>query len=365
VLNAPNNAFVDELVARGVMCMCTVSLPGSFYQDRAPFVWTTLMDSFQGYVHRAEFIGKRLAGGKAEFAGDPTLALEDRVFGLAYYDDDQQSYRPGVDFFIPHLRENYGIELATTVGYKGFPDVADSQEAARPLIQKMIASGVTSVLCACDPFAPIFFTQEATRQNYRPEWIITGSALTDTAFFARTYDQSQWANAFGVSFLTVGMPEELDDDYRKYEWHFGRPPVAEAGYGIIDGPTQIFFDGVHLAGENLNPGTFRDGMFRDAPRATGMTTVAASSFGVEVWGRPDYAALDDITLIWWDPQAQGEDETGQQGLGLYRYMDGGKRYMPGTQPSGPIAAFETAGTIAGAYDGYPEGEAPPDYPPPR
>ena len=365
VLNAPNNAFVDELVARGVMCFCTVSLPNSFYTDRAPFVWSTLMSSDQGYVHRAEFIGKRLAGGKAEHAGDPTMHVKDRVFGLAYYDDDKQSYRPGVDTFIKELRGNYGIELAAVVGFKGYPDVAASQEAARPLIQKMIAEKVTSLICACDPFAPIFFTQEATRQNYRPEWIITGSALTDTAFFARTYDQTQWSQAFGVSFLTVGLPDELGDDYRKFEWHFGKPPTAEAGYAIIDGPTNIFFTGVHLAGPKLDPGTFRDGMFRAPPSATGMSTVAASSFGVETWPFHDYTALDDITLIWWDAQARGEDETGQMGLGLYRYIDGGKRYMPGQQPKGPVPVFKPEGTITGAYENYPEGEAPPDYPPPR
>jgi hypothetical protein len=365
VLNAPNNAFVDELVARGVMCMCTVSLPNSFYTDRAPFVWSTLMSSDQGYVHRAEFIGKRLAGAKAVHAGDPTMHVKDRVFGLAYYDDDKQSYRPGVDTFIKELRDNYGISLAAVVGFKGYPDVAASQEAARPLIQKMIAQGVTSVVCACDPFAPIFFTQEATRQNYRPEWIITGSALTDTAFFARTYDQTQWSNAFGVSFLTVGLPERLRDDYRKLEWHFGKPPTAKAGYSIIDAPTNIFFTGVHLAGPKLDPGTFRDGMFRAGPSATGMSTVAASSFGVDLWPFHDYTGLDDITLIWWDAQARGEDETGQLGLGLYRYIDGGKRYMPGQQPQGPVAAFKPEGTITGAYDDYPQGEAPPDYPPPR
>jgi len=364
VLNAPNNAFVDELVARGVMCFCTVSLPQSFYADRAPFVWSSLMASDQGYVHRAEFIGKRLAGSPAEHAGDPTLALQDRVFGLAYYDDDKQSYRPGVDTFIRELRDRYGINLAATVGFKGYPDVAASQEAARPLIQKMIAEGVTSVVCACDPFSPIFFTQEATRQNYRPEWIITGSALTDTAFFARTYDQTQWANAFGVSFLTVGLPEELRDDYRKFAWHFGRPPTAEANYSIIDAPTNIFFTGVHLAGPQLDPGTFRDGMFRAGPSATAMATTAASSFGVEVWGFEDYTALDDITLIWWDPQAQGEDETGQFGVGLYQYVDGGKRYMPGQQPNAPTKAFQREGSISGAYEDYPQGEAPPDYPRP-
>ncbi len=88
----------------------------------------------------------------------------------------------------------------------------------------MIAEDVTSIACACAPFAPIFFTQEATRQNYRPEWIITGSVLTDTAFFARTYDQTQWANAFGLSFLTARSPQESGA-----EWKCATTPRCRSG----------------------------------------------------------------------------------------------------------------------------------------
>jgi len=50
-------------------------------------------------------------------------------------------------------------------------------------------------------------TQEATRQGYGPEWVLLGAGgasggLTgaDTTFSGRTYDQTQWAHAFGLSF---------------------------------------------------------------------------------------------------------------------------------------------------------------------
>ena len=59
------------------------------------------------------------------------------------------------------------------------------------------------------PFGPIFFTKDAQQQLYGPEWIITGSALTDTSFFARLYQQDQWEHAFGISYLSARLPEEF------------------------------------------------------------------------------------------------------------------------------------------------------------
>lgn len=364
-INAPNNVYVDELVANGIMCFCTTSLPNSFYTERAPFVFSgTLMSSSQGYFHRAEFIGKRLAGRPAEHAGDPLMATQDRVFGLAYYDDDQQSYRPGIDFFIQELRNKYGVELAAIVAYKGFPDTAASQEAARPLIQKMKSAGVTSLIFSGDPFAPIFFTQEATRQQYLPEWIITGSALTDTSFFARLYDQQQWANAFGVSFLSARVPEEKSDLYHKLFWHHGHEPPADGTYAVINAPVSIFWQGIHVTGPNLNPGTFRDAMFTAPPTGIDKISLPHSSYGQGLWPFDDYTSYDDITMIWWDPAAQGQDELGNPGVGLYRYVDMGKRYLPGEQPNSNTKAFQPENTIT-VYEDYPPGDAPPDYPPPR
>ena len=369
VWNASNNTMVDEVVARGVMCFCTVSQPVENYLRWAPYVWTSLMASTQGYIHRAEYIGKRLAGDKAKWAGDALFQQQERSFGIMYYDTDDKSYKPGVDFFVQHLKDQYGVTPKVVAEYHGYPETARSQEEARPLVQKFVQAGVSSIICICDPFGPIFFTQEATRQAYQPEWIVTGSALTDTSFFARLYDQLQWAHAFGISYLPGRLPEELQDSFRLLKWQYDPDnpeyePTAPAGYGVIRGPMDLFYTGVHLAGPNLNPETFKTGMFAQPPAGEGAITGVHVSFGEKgIWPWPDYVAFDDVTEVWWDPAAEGEDELGTNGRGLYRYPDMGKRYLPGQHPDAPPKAFDPANT-ATIYESPPPNDQWPEYPSP-
>jgi hypothetical protein len=366
VIGAPNNTFVDEVVARGVMCMCTVSQPIEAYLRWAPYVWTTLLASTQGYIHRAEYIGKRLGGGqKAQWAGDVLFQQQERKFGIIYYDTDDKSYRAGIEFFVKELKDKYGVTPAVVAEYHGYPETARSQEEARPLVQKLVQAGITSVICVCDPFGPIFFTSEATRQAYQPEWIITGSALTDTSFFARLYDPLQWQHAFGISYLVARLPEELSESYRLHTWQHGREPSAPAGYGIIQGGIDLLYMGLHLAGPDLNPESFRAGMFAAPPSGEGSLTSVQQSFGPagEIWPWDDYVSFDDVTEIWWDTQASGEDELGNQGNGLYRYVDMGKRYLPGQHPASPPKAFDPANTVT-IYEEVPEPDRWPDYPSP-
>ena len=47
----------------------------------------------------------------------------------------------------------------------------------------------------------------------------------------------------------------------------------------------------------------------------------------------DYNGIDDATLIWWDPTATGPDEIRKDGTGMWQYVDGGKRYLPGEWPT--------------------------------
>ena len=369
VWGASNNTMTDELVARGVMCFCTVSQPIENYLRWAPYVWTTLLASTQGYMLRAEYVGKKLFGEKAQWAGDPLFQQQERSFGIMYYDTDDKSYKPGLDFFVKHLKEKYGLVPKVVAEYHGYPQTARSQEEARPLVQKFVQAGVTSVICVCDPFGPIFFTQEATRQAYNPEWIITGSALTDTSFFARLYDPTQWRHAFGISYLPGRLPEELGDSYRLLKWQYDPDnpdyePTAPAGYGIIRGPMDLFYHGVHLAGPNLTPDSFRTGMFAAPPAGENAITGVHVSFGEKgLWPWPDYIAFDDVTEIWWDPAAEGEDEIGSNGRGLYRYVDMGKRYLPGTMADAPPKAFDPANT-ATIYEKPPPNDQWPEYPPP-
>ena len=358
---SPNNTYVNELIARGVMCFCTVELPNAFYQKWAPYVWSTLQSADQTYQLLTEYIVKRLAGRRAQWAGDPALQQRQRVFGLLQYDTKDFAYKSAALYLERELRK-HGVKL-TIAYFNGYPDLAANQEQARPVIQRMKEAGVTSLICGCDPFAPIFFTQEATRQLYRPEWINVGSALTDTSFFGRTYDQDQWSHNFGLGQLVARLPERLSDSYRLYTWHFGKEPTARAGYAVIRAPIDLFYRGVHMAGPNLTPKTFEAGMYSHPLIGEGMRTVPSISWGNKLWPFNHYTAYDDVTEIWWDRNARGEDEIGNDGIGMYRYVDGGRRYMPGQWPRTNPRVFDPAGTVT-VHENYPPGEAPPDYPKP-
>jgi hypothetical protein len=120
--------------------------------------------------------------------------------------------------------------------------------------------------------------------------------------------------------------------------------------------------GLHMAGPNLTPFTLRDGLWRYPPTGAGFVTTSFSSWGRHgIWEWDDYVQYDDTTEIWWDPNAQGEDEVGNQGVGMYRYVDGGKRYLPGEWPSTEVKPFVTDGTVT-MYTKRPPQETPPDYP---
>ena len=372
VIGHINNAFVDELVARKIVCVCTTSVPNDFYEKRSPYVgYTYLMSSTQGYVHRSEYICKRVAGKKAKWAGfrdgptDP-MSDEDRVFGLLYYETADNAYRSGIDGFEKNLADGCGLKLKSRLAYNGYPDIDKTQEQARPLITKLKSEGVNSVIFSGDPFAPAFFTNEAAQQNWQPEWIITGSALTDTNLFARTYNQDQWSRAFGISFLTISIPESQREGHALHTWHTGRPPAAANQYGVLWSPVMAMGIGLHMAGPDLTPQSFQAGMFRYPVTGHGFVSSATISWGKQkFWGGlVDFTAADDVAEIWWDPTAVGEDEVGNRAAGMYRWVQGGKRYLPGEHPRSEPGAFNTNGAPT-QLDSRPPNETPPQYPPKR
>ena len=348
------NAFADELAARKVICLCTASQPIENYQRWAPYVWSGLMASTQGYLHRARYVTERLAGNPAEHAGDPALVAKERSFALVYYETADNAYKAGADFFDKTLKES-DVELVDKIPY--ILDLSRAQEDAKTIIARLKEKGVTSVVFAGDPFMPIYLTKEATSQNYRPEWIITGSTATDTATMARQYDQEQWKHAFGISFLLARVDPDYTEQEQNYiEWHLGEeltsyPEVTEWGR---------LFTGIHLAGPDLTPTSFRDALFNFKP-VKGHITGFGVSFGEGLWPWPDYLAADDVTEIWWDPAAEGPQENGREGKGMYRYVDGGKRYLPGELPTTEPKVFDPNGTVL-LFPERPETDRPPSYP---
>ena len=63
------------------------------------------------------------------------------------------------------------------------------------------------------------------------------------------------------------------------------------------------------------------------------------------WKGADYGGLDNAGILYWDPTAEGPDETGNVGKGMYRLLDGGRRYLPGHWPTGARPLFDPANTV--------------------
>src|SRR5262245_43233904 len=192
---------------------------------------------------------------------------QDRVYGLVHYDTPNGDHRPVFERFRAALADN-GIDLATDVEFT--LDLAKGQENARTNISKLKAAGVTTVIYYGDPLTPSLLTKEATAQDYYPEWILGPSLLADTTVFGRLTDMEQWSHGFGVSAVGARGPLELDNAFRLYKWAYGELPPNNTA-NVLEPPLLTMFTGIHLAGPDLNPETFRDGLFRFPPSGGGPT----------------------------------------------------------------------------------------------
>jgi hypothetical protein len=308
-----------------------------------------------------------MLGRKAQFAGDPSLQARDRVFGTIHLELDPPVFTE-VEKLVDAQAEGAGYAPADEETY--LLDVPRMPERAPGIVSRMKDAGVTTIIFLGDPVMPIYLTKAATEQNYFPEWVVTGTGFTDTTAVSRLYDQQQWSHAFGLSSLPVRTPREIGDAWQLYQWWYGTPPPAQTNAPIYLASLLIFFSGVHMAGPNLTPDTFRAGMFHLPGRGGGPTTPHVSygdqGYFTNLDGSPrlDYLGIDDVTEIWWDADTVATDEGGKSAPGVWRYVDGGKRYLPGTMPTSELKVFQDEGSVIEFdADTLPASERNKTYPP--
>ncbi|MEY2588152.1 MAG: hypothetical protein QOJ67_136 [Acidimicrobiaceae bacterium] len=355
-----------ELNARGVLCLCTTSLSTPFYQEN-PLVMSTGLPSGADYCKfAAEYVGKRLAGKNAAYAGDELNPLQGfkskpRVFGLMYLNGALGQVDPEGERLRATCEKafaDYGVSFAVQLGY--IYDPGRNQNDVSNMMAQMKAAGVTTIVPLVDPLSPILITPEATRQNYFPEWFVTGTGLSDTTTAGRLYDQNQWRHAFGMTPLWVTWTNHVDGPgYREY--HDARRGDAENSEGVLieiyRARVQTLFRGIHLAGPVLNQDTFRQGLFSYPP-----TPSTGGTAGLPyVYYTPDSPMdIKDFAEVFYDITQQGPDERGEFGTGMMMKSDNGKRYQLGQWPSDDPHVYKPG---AMAISDNPEGGSNPPFTP--
>lgn len=362
VLGGPalTSAFGDELAAREVMCIsCTPGQPPEWYAERDPYVWGIGISARQARAHAQEFITKQLLGKNAEHAGDPAFVEQPRKLGHVYISSSPESEAIATEF-VDALRGD-GADVAEVLPYALDPATIQSQ--ASQIIAKLKASGVTTVVLASDGIAPRDFTNEATAQEYFPEWVIVAPALSDLTAFGRTYDQEQWAHAFGLTNNTAArVTPEQSGYYALYQWWKGTEPPAKDTIGLLMPGFALLTATLQGTGPELSPQTWRDALFAAEGTSAAISQPYLKWGETGIWPYTDYSGVDDGTILWWDPTATGPDEIRKDGTGMWTFVDGGQRYLPGEYPT-EDKLFDPEGAVT-IYETAPPGEEPPDYPSP-
>ena len=355
------NVFAREAAAQGLICICTTSLTDDFYTENKPYIFSSLPTITEYGMHTAEYIAKRLNGKPAKWAGDDKfppqqMRSKQRKFGLIYLEGNEGKVDPegkrARDDLVRELKR-YGISLAVEVGY--LYDPGRNQVDMTNMIAALKRAGATTIILYVDPLSPALITQEASRQQYYPEWFIAGTGLSDTTAAGRIYDQTQWSQAFGISPLWITWQTVArSNGYR--EFHHGMPGMRPGDEGVLiniyRAYPQLLGIGIQMAGPNLTPDSFARGMF-NYPRTGGKPAAPLVYFN-----RQFPTAIKDMIEIWYNGSGSGPDERGEQGRGLIMKADMGRRYQVGQWPQADPRAFDPNGAIS-FTDNPPGGGDPP------
>ncbi|MDQ1373816.1 MAG: hypothetical protein QOJ09_1154 [Actinomycetota bacterium] len=319
-MTAATVPYHDALTRRKVVAFGAPYTSREWMTARRPYSWSIATDCSIVTESVAEFTVKRLAKRKAEFAG-PAMQQQTRRFALL--SPENPWYQECVDAGTK-IATQAGSPPADRIKYK--LDLGSMSNQATNVIAKLKSEGITSVVCGCDPVFPIFLTQKAQEQGYEPEWIVTGTALTDQDIVGQLYDQNQWKRAFGISYLGSPQPLRGSDGYFAYKSVRSDEPAFIVD--IIYYQMYMIALGVQLAGPDLTPQTFERGMF-SYPGGAGRV-------GTWGFGPGHYTPTQDFREIWWNGEATSS-QNGKQGA--YIEVDGGKRWKPGTLPNSDPKIF--------------------------
>ncbi|MCA1830135.1 MAG: hypothetical protein LC663_01270, partial [Actinobacteria bacterium] len=191
----------------------------------------------------------------------------------------------------------------------------------------LIQANVTSVVCFCDDAdVQSALMQNATAQQYRPEWILSTyiDADVDNSFQKAPPDQS--SHVIGLSFRNMWLPREYMPGYWSIkDAHPEFDPSAAEAYDLAARYSSLLLlaSGIQTAGPNLTAKTFETGL-----QATTFPNPGAEGAPYyQAWvGFPngDHTMMHDATMYWFSPSDRGTmDPTNP---GAVCYVDRGKRY---------------------------------------
>jgi hypothetical protein len=348
-----DDAFYDELTRNHIMAVSTATTPYPLatYQRAAPYYYGIFMDGNRQANFDAEYWCKKLNNKPAVHAGSDVTSTRNwgprpgvtptRKVAVIYPQDGDNLNKANVDLFAKLVSGGAGSMCKTPGGVLRLAysqDISTSATQTQTVMNQLLQNHITTVMCWCDPLAPVYLTQSAKANNYYPEHFLVGEGLMDTDALPRLYDQSEWAHAFGVS-AVYEMPPFAQSDATK-AWqdtgHTGSPPTDQALYIY---PYLFLGNAFMEAGPSPTPEGIHQGLL-----ALGNNGGWAKLHNPHLirWGldsKSPWTFAEDVREVYWNTNRRSSSDGS---AGSYCPVAKGRRYNPGEFAVGNPDVFNPA-----------------------
>lgn len=316
-VNSFTQPYSEALADQRIIAIGAPYMSREWFQNRAPYVWSNFPDCTFIAELSASLASHHLMDEPASFAGGD-LAGRRRRLGIVYPNTTQYT-RCGKA--AERIYTDAGHEIADIQSYSFEIGKADSNATA--VLAKLRDRDITTVACGCDPIMVQALARKAEQQGYQPEWFILGTGFVDWDLVGQVITNgsgSQWSRAFGVTPSTRPEPFGQSEAYRAFKTV--RPDEEPSQF--IDLNYAILYRlaiGIHMAGPNLTPESFAQGML-NYPGGTG-------ALGAWKFSPTNYTGVADARMVYWNT----EEPSPLNGL-PGTYVDVGERFTdPAEAPS--------------------------------
>jgi len=306
--------YEEDLAQVHVIGIGAIGTTQSWFQKNAPYAYSYIINASKAAQAAGAALCQRAAGLPAIFAGDALYKNQTRKFGLVAPDGPE--YQKAADVFEQTMKKDCGVVMAKRASYT--IDVARFGDEGTSLAAQMKAAGVTTVLCGCDPLIEITFSQSADGQQYHPEWFVT--SYYDPQ--GREASQNEWNHAITAP-PALFVPRAQRESYKVFKVARPTTDPQEKYFDLAYENAIYLFSALQNAGPNLNPITFRQGVF-------GMARTALGQFGTWAGGPQAFDPAVDGALAYWDPNRPADFDGVK---GAWVACEGGK-YFSGDDPAG-------------------------------
>ncbi|MEY2591419.1 MAG: hypothetical protein QOJ67_3403 [Acidimicrobiaceae bacterium] len=316
----------DVWANAGIVTIGGNAFDTSYYNDRRPYRYDVAMDGTQSADMIAEYYCTKLVGGHPDHAGSvihATIGPRDSVSRkLGIVVPEIRANTLTAQRVIDKVRACGGPDAAVDHPFTYKSDINSATTQTEATVAALAQLKVTTVVCMCDPIAPVFLTQGLSSQRYFPEHVLPGLGLLDYDLLGQLYDPQQWQHVFGPSQLPI--PVTLDDSDAARVWRTvgnSGHPCGNNGCGYPWAYFSFLGSALQQTGPALDPLTFEQGVLGNLP-ATGGSGFAQ----LMRYGPGDYTGVSDEKEVYWDPSKTTPTDGS---AGAYVPVNGDRRYQLG------------------------------------